>query len=285
MLTPATETEAPAPAATSVATEKPAPASDPVIPAGKERNADGTFKADAPVVEDAPGVKKRIGAALAKQRAAEERAEAAEAALALAKPGSQPATETAQQPVAAKVKKPESKDFDTYEAFNEALVDYKMSETRAAEAKAASERAALDVALAAGLAWNERVAKVTSEVHADYADVMAEASDMPISKAMNDTIFEMPRGPEVAYFLAKNPDECARIAKLKPYAAAAELGVIQKELAAAVSGKPAKPAPARLPKPAANVGGAAAPYVIDLNDENLPQATFNAEFKKRLKAS
>jgi hypothetical protein len=105
---------------------------------------------------------------------------------------------------------------------------------------------------------------------------------------MNDTIFESERGPELAYFLAKHPDECARIEKLKPFAAARELGKIEAALpsieAAPVAAVPVTPAAKPLPRPARPVGGSAAPHVIDLNDENLSPEAFASEFRKRIKA-
>jgi hypothetical protein len=287
---PAAETETPAPAASETnADGEPEPASEPDSNSGAERGPDGKFKAAAEP-EDSPGVKKRIGKLLAEKRAAEDRAAALEAQL-KAQPGSQPAKETAQpaaapqSPPVSNKPKPQEKDFETYAAYNEALVDWKFDQQRAADAtKAAADRAAEQEA-ALGRAWNERVDKVTA-IHPDYLQVMAgEAQELDISPAMNRAIFTMERGPEVAYFLAKHPEDCIRIAKLDPLQAAAELGAIRagltKPAAPAAAGTPA----AKLPKPAASVGGGAAPYVVDLNDPKLDTKTFKREFFKRLKAA
>lgn len=277
-------TETPAPSKEG----EPAPASEPVVNA--ERNPDGTFKsAAADLPQDTPNVSKRIGKLLAEKRAAEERTAALEAQL-QAKTGSQPAasttTPTAQPAVATSGKpKPELKDFDSYDTFNEALMDWKLAEQRAADTQAAEARTASEREAAAGVEWNNRVDKVAKEVHPDYEEVMAEAAEMPISQAMNRVIFTMDRGPEVAYHLAKNPDECARIAKLDSLAAAAELGAIRAGLAAPKGAASATPAAKPLPKPAANVGGSAAPHVIDLNDPKIDVRTFKTEFRKRLSAA
>jgi hypothetical protein len=276
------QTETPAPSETE---EKPAPASEPEITQNAaERGADGKFK-PAPVDETPEGVKKRIGKALKAQREAEERADALEAELEKTResrpaPAAKAAAETA-PPAKAAEGKPQAKDFDTYEAFNEALVDWKLAQTRAADAKVATDRAAADANAAKGVAWNERVEAVR-KVHADFDDVMAEAASLPISEAMHVTIFESERGPEVAYHLAQHPDEAARIAKLGPLAAARELG----RLEAALPSATAKPAAAKpLPKPPAQAGGSHAPSAIDLNDDKLAPEVFAREFRKRLKAA
>jgi hypothetical protein len=195
-----------------------------------------------------------------------------------------PAAETA-PPAKAPEGRPQSKDFDTYEAYVEALTDWKLATAKAADAKAASERAAAEANAAKGLAWNARVeeAKKLPGLE-DFEDVMTEAAKLPISEAMHVTIFESERGPELAYHLATHPEEVARIAKLGPLAAASAIGRIEAGLPSATAKAPtAKSAAAKpLPKPPAQAGGSHAPSEIDLNDPALSQAVFAREFKKRL---
>jgi hypothetical protein len=280
MLNPSTDaagTEAtPAPDAAAAESAKTAPASEPEANA-EGRDAAGKFKAKEPA-EDAPGVAKRIGKALAAQRAAEQRAEAAEAKL-LEQPESRPAPAKPAAEIAppAAAEEPESKNFDTYEAYNKALVKFMLAQDRATEAKTAGDRKAADAEAAKGLAWNERVEAAKAKLP-DFADKMAEAAELPISKAMHETIFESERGPEVAYYLASNPEEAARIEKLGPLAAAREIGKIE----AGIAAPPVKPAPAAkaLPKPPAQAGGSHSPSVFDF--ETADPAAFGREFKKRL---
>jgi hypothetical protein len=281
--------ETPAPAGHGGETE---PASEPEENAGAQqaRGDDGKFKkADEPAIEenDPPGVKRRIGKALEAQRKAQERVRELEQQLEQAKPGSQPADKPAQPaaaaPEAAKPK-PQLKDFETYEEYNESLLDWKLEQSRAADAKKAEERQAADRQAEVNRGWVERAAKVAKEIHTDYDEVMAAAANMDISPAMGTALLKMDRGPEVAYFLAKNPDQCARIAKLEPLEAAAELGAIKAGLTSAAA--PAKPAATdKLPKPAATVGGGAAPHTIDLADPNVPIAKWQEEFRRRLNAA
>jgi hypothetical protein len=266
---------APAPDAAAAESAKTAPDSEPEANAAGERDATGKFVAKAEPA-DTPGVAKRIGKALAAQRAAEQRAEAAEAKL-LEKPESRPAPVKTEEPAPpAAAGEPESKNFDTYEAYNKALVKFMLAQDRAAEAKTAGDRKVADAEAAKGLVWNERVEAVKAKLP-DFADKMAEAAELPISRAMHETIFESERGPEVAYYLASNPDEAARIEKLGPLAAAREIGKIEAGLAAPV--KPAAAAKA-LPKPPAQAGGSHSPSVF--NFETADPASFRRELQKQL---
>jgi hypothetical protein len=282
MLQPeAAEVTPAAPAPAKAAKTEPAP--EPDAKTG-ERGADGKFVAkEAP---DPPGVAKRIGKALQAQREAEQERDELKAQL--AKSGSQPAAVEPAPPVAAAkpaatATKPDIKNFDSYEAYNEALVDFKLAEKAQTDAKAASDRKAADVAAQAGAKWNERVEEAKANpLMPDYEEVMAAAGTLPISQAMHVAILKSDRGPEIAYWLATNQDEAARIAQLEPLDAALALGEIKAGLK---SPAPVKPAAKALPKPAAIVGGGHAPASVDLNDEKLPPEQFAREFRKRLKAN
>ncbi len=231
------------------------------------------------------GVQKRIDKAVKAQRAAERRAEELETRLAEAtesRPAPAKAADPA-PPVKAAEGRPQAKDFNTYEEYVEALTDFKIGLAATARAKVESDRKIADANAVKGTEWNARVeAAKKLPALADFDDVLAEAASVPISEAMHVSIFESERGPEIAYHLAKQPDEAARIAKLGPLAAAREIGKIEAKLSSA---EPAKPAAKPLPKPPAQAGGGHSPSDIDLNDENLSQAGWAREFKKRLKAT
>lgn len=283
----ASDTPAPEPAAAAAEppapekpSEKPAPDPDPETAkqaAGQDRDETGKFKAkeDTPEPADTPGVAKRIGKLLAEKRAAEQRAEDAERRLA---PGSQPAKEQAQPPAAPQPQmgKPVSASFETYEAYVEALTDWKVEQSNAARSqREAAQKTAEN--------WKTRSADART-AHPDYDQVLAEAESTPISRAMHETIAESDLGPELVYFLAKNPDDAARIAKLPPLAAAREIGKLEATLSAKPE-KPAAAAPAKpLPKPPKAVGGGHAPAAIDLNDPDLSMKDFKREAARLLAA-
>lgn len=83
------------------------------------------------------------------------------------------------------------------------------NETRARELREAEEAKRADESR---VAWETRRAKAL-ETHPDFSDV-AEAPSLPLSLAMVHLIVSRDDGPEIAYYLGKNPQEAARIAAL-----------------------------------------------------------------------
>ena len=284
MLIPVTET--PAAAATPVAEAKTDPASELEAEQEetRERGPDGKFKpASVAKVEDdesaavPAGVQKRIDKAVRAQREAERQRDELQAKL-TGTAGSRPAgkPDTA-QPVEA-AGRPESSKFETYEAYVEALTDWKIEVKAQARSNAEAQRAN-------NAAFEARVAAVKADPdYADYDDVIEEMGAMPISQVMQAAIRESEVGPKLAHYLGKNPEEAARIAKLQPNAGARAMGALEAQLSKppAAETKPAAAKP--LPRPAKAIGGAAAPHVVDLNDPNLDMAVFKREFRKRLNA-
>jgi hypothetical protein len=291
--TPAADEKTATPAKEADASDETAPESgsdDSNTQEGKqqERGPDGKFKAaekteDGTHEDDPPGVKKRIGKALRERREAQERAEAAERRLAELQQGRPPAKEeAAAKPAAADKPKPKLEDFNTYEEFNEALVEWKVDQRESAR-EAKRQQDARQAAQATVLQAHQKRVEAAREKHADF-DARLEALKMPISQELHNAIVESELGPEVAYYCATNPEEAKRIAALSPIRQVAEFGKLEALLTA--EAKPAKPAEKKpLPKPAAAVGGGAsgASAGIDLNDPKLPMDSFKREVAKRLK--
>jgi hypothetical protein len=84
----------------------------------------------------------------------------------------------------------------------------------------------------------------------DYHDVVTNPS-LSISQPMADVAMEMENGPEVLYYLGKNPALADEIAHLSPLSAARELGRIEAKLSTKESGEKVSKAPAPAPKIAA----------------------------------
>ena len=74
--------------------------------------------------------------------------------------------------------------------------------------------------------WGSKINQARKE-YADYDAVMEDAQDIPINKPVADAIQSSDLGADVAYYLAKNPDEAERINSLSPIAAAREIGRIE----------------------------------------------------------
>lgn len=85
----------------------------------------------------------------------------------------------------------------------------------------------------------------------DFDEVLADA-DFQVSNAVISEIVSSDRGPELQYFLAKNPNEAERLSKLAPLALAREVGKIEARFTTSQPSRAAKttgaPPPPKLVK-------------------------------------
>lgn len=173
------------------------------------------------------------------------------------------------------VAKPKAEDFPTYEDFIEALTDWKAEQKiaplrqdlpQAIEQRMAVERGAAIAQQVQQqmLAAQTRVVTKGAEVHPDFNQVMTQAEQQGIRWAplVTDVILNHPIGPSVAYELAQNLQESARLSALSqvnPMVASIELGRF-------IAGVEAKHA-------AAYGAGSVAPAPIMAQPEPAPVAT------------
>jgi hypothetical protein len=174
--------------------------------------------------------------------------------------------------------KPVQSDFDTYEDFSEALVDWKVSQRledhevkRRASVEHDQVQAARNNAVAA---HRVRIDAFRAE-NSDFDTVIEKAKDLPMTQPMQDSVINSEVGPAVMYHLSKNPEECDRIAQLHPMAAIKEMGKIEAQLEVASSGPTSRAEPVtRAPRPIKPVGGGATASTVAL--DKLPYQ----EYKK-----
>jgi hypothetical protein len=138
----------------------------------------------------------------------------------------------AKAPKQPEPQRPNPESFKTTEEYLESLADWK-AEQKVTEAlskrdEAAKKSEATKQIEAVVTAFTQKEEAIR-EKHADY-DAVVRDPDLPITDAMARTIQESDNGPELAYFLGKNPGEAARIAKLSPFLQAKELGRLEAKL-------------------------------------------------------
>ena len=110
--------------------------------------------------------------------------------------------------------KPKVSDFQDYEAYTEALTDWKVDQKlKAAQTESAADRERRIQAERAN-AVNERLSKGYEE-YEDFEEV-ALARDVPITEAMGAFITESDIAHKISYELGKNRAEALRISKLSP---------------------------------------------------------------------
>lgn len=130
--------------------------------------------------------------------------------------------------------------------YQQALIEY-ARQTVASEARSTIERErAEQVQKIRTETYEKRVGEFVKD-HTDYHEKVTNPS-LPISQAMAEVIRDSEMGPQVAYFLAGNPDRAAAIAVLPPTGAAREIGRIEARIAAEAEAKK-KPAVSQAPPP------------------------------------
>lgn len=173
------------------------------------------------------------------------------------KPGS---VETKQAP--STEGKPTPEKFENYTDYAEALADWKVEQKLKArdEAQAKSKLETEQKTKLQTYAEREKAFAAKTE---DYQDVLENVDDIRISPAVGQLLVESENGPELAYELAKDKKEYARINALPPLAAAREIGKIESRIAsfASEAKKPETKKTTNAPKPISPVGKGSAPVV------------------------
>lgn len=127
---------------------------------------------------------------------------------------------------------PKLEQFDNFEDYVDAVADYKASkavESRMSAAQQeAAQRKAQERSLQVQATWQDRQ-EAAKEKYADFEEVVGE-SDATISPEMGQAIVESDLGPDIAYYLAKNPKEAKQIAEMSPIRQISAIGRLEAKL-------------------------------------------------------
>lgn len=144
---------------------------------------------------------------------------------------------------------PQRQQFQDDEAFTQAQIEH-LAEQKAQQKLAERQKAEQSERMAE--TFMEKAEKAI-ERFPDFQAVVGNPS-LQINESMAEFIADSDLGPDVAYFLGKNPAKAAQIAQMSPVKAAIALKGIEAELAA----KPAAPKPSAAPAPIKPVGASSA---------------------------
>jgi hypothetical protein len=167
---------------------------------------------------------------------------------------------------------PKREDFASYEEYLEAKADFRIAqqltvlEQRAVEARRAQAVEQREAS------WSERQAAAAGK-YADYEEV-ALADDLAITPVMAEAMKDSEIGPDVAYYLGKNPNEALRIARLHPAAQVREIGKIE----ARIEAKPVRQQ-SKAPPPIDPIGGSSSGGSGDVS--KMSQAEYEAHRRKQ----
>lgn len=126
--------------------------------------------------------------------------------------------------------KPNSDNFDTHEAYVEALADWRFNENQKASEQKAKESELKSALQKDTAAFSERLEKYQKE-NDDFDELIDSVSDVPMSITVQEVILRSENGPELMHELAKNKEEYKRICALPAIAAAEALGRFKERMA------------------------------------------------------
>jgi len=113
--------------------------------------------------------------------------------------------------------------FDNYDDFVVAKAAYKIREENK---QSDQQRIVQEVENK----WTERLTEAREKIP-DFQEVL-RTTTAPVSDAMIVVMKDSDLGPQIAYYLAKNPQEANRISKLSPVSMAREMGKIEVKITA-----------------------------------------------------
>lgn len=217
-----------------------------------ERDDKGRFKQkDLP-----PGVQKRVQKEIDRAVAARKAVEAELAEIRAAKAAALQGTDPAKQPEQPQAQatefnepEPQLADFDyDIDAFSKAMSKHArkaaafearqlLQAEREDQRKSAEQKQAEQQQNATLERWNSRAAEARKQL-SDFDEVIEDGTpafvaipDSPSKAIISQAFAESEKGAHLAYWMAKNPQQAERIAKLPPLSAAMELGRIEASLA------------------------------------------------------
>lgn len=132
--------------------------------------------------------------------------------------------------------KPRVDDFDTHEAFVEALTDWKVDQKFQAQTQKQDQTSKNQT-------WEQRKEAARSK-YEDFDEVLDASGDVPMSPVMAEAMLGSEVGGDLAYHFATHPEDAKKIAAMSAYEAGRAIAKIE----AGFSTQP-KPKPTSAPKP------------------------------------
>ena len=125
-------------------------------------------------------------------------------------------------------KEPNLNDYESYDAYNKALVRHEAKQLLKAELDARDTQTR---ATQQNQSWNTKVNEAVKEMP-DYHELMSEYEDVPVRQEILDATAESDIGPKMRYHLAKNPELLEEInaPNVSSYKIFAKLAQIEAEL-------------------------------------------------------
>ncbi len=163
---------------------------------------------------------------------------------------------------------PNPDDFDDYNAYYKALVKFELRQELKQAEKAKQEttvREQREQLVSSYKAKAQEFAKTTP----DFQEVI-ESADVPVTPVMQQVLLESEMGPQLAYYLAKNPDEADKAVKMGLVELSRFMGRIEAKLEAEAEPKAVVKKATNAPEPIKPVSNAKTAKAWSLDDKDIP---------------
>ena len=123
-----------------------------------------------------------------------------------------------------------AEDFDTYEDYIDAVMTRKLEQAQKKQQTQAGEDAVLQHRSERMQAFQEAAAPLIQQHGEAFMEAISDPS-LPVTGVMADAVLELEEiGPFVMLYLAANPTECLKIAKMNPRSATVAIGRLASRL-------------------------------------------------------
>lgn len=128
--------------------------------------------------------------------------------------------------------KPKPDQYDDYDSYVEALADYKAQQAILKAQESTHKLTREQYAQREQQRLEQKAARDAAEASKRYPDFYEVASKVTLSKDALQEMYDSDLGPELAYYLGKNPSEMERISDLTPAKQIKELSKLEVKLTA-----------------------------------------------------
>jgi len=171
---------------------------------------------------------------------------------------------------------PKAEDFETYDEYQDALVEWKVEQKLAKRQEEVDSVSAQDDLSYFRDETNDR----GREMYSDY-DAIALSDQVPITQPMIEILQDCDNPESIVYYLGKNIKDATAISRMSPTQAARAIGIIENKVAAQLKAnpiipggnKPVKKTVSQAPEPIKPTGSG---NVIGKDPEKMTQAEYEA---------
>jgi len=179
---------------------------------------------------------------------------------------------------------PKIEDFEELADYMAAVTEYKVEQRFAKQAEEARNQEIHRQAESIQAKFKERAAEAAKR-YPDFAE--AKKTDLPLTVTVRQVILESEVGPDMVYWMTKNPEAAMKIMQSPPVIQAKELGKLEDKILAQVKGAKGNEggaAVSKAPKPITHgVGGSRGSSSV--KPEEMDYQTYKAYRENQLKAA